>query len=108
MTNDELRGLSDKELVHYELGCERSLTNAVLRLRVQTLENTNQVRVLRRSIARARTEQRQRELAQGLPKSTLLHTHRQDFRPEAALQSGGASSGDFLSGVAAQMQAAED
>lgn len=41
MTNDELRGLSDKELVHYELGCERSLTNAVLRLRVQTLENTN-------------------------------------------------------------------
>ena len=39
----------------------------------------NQIKVVRRNIARVRTEQRRRELEQGLSKNALLEQHRASF-----------------------------
>ena len=97
MAANDLRKLSDKELVHHELQTERELAVVTLKLRGSTLENTARVRQLRREVARARTIQRQRELEQGLPKDHLLHVHRQDFKAGAA--GGEEAEAGFLSGV---------
>ena len=57
---------------------------------------------VRRAIARARTEQRSRELANGLGKDSLRNQHRVSFKPDAASAATGAgdAGGGFLSGIA--------
>ena len=68
--------LSDAELVHKVLQAERDLVAARFKHSLNQLENTAKLGVLRRDIARMRTEARSRELENGLAKGQLLVVHR--------------------------------
>ena len=73
-------------------------------LRILELNLTSKLKKLRRGIARARTEQRNRERAQELQKDALRNLHRGSFQPGAAGADGsGEASGGFLSGIADQL-----
>lgn len=100
----DLSTMTDEQLVHEELRLERDLIESSFRHRTSQLDDTSKLKKLRRSIARARTEQRNRERAQELRKDSLRNQHRGTFQPGAA---GGAgadqASGGFLSGIADQL-----
>jgi large subunit ribosomal protein L29 len=95
--------MNDEQLVHRVLQVERDLISARFKHSMNQLENTTRLRVLRREIARLRTEARARELRGGLPKNALLVQHRATFRRAvpAAAESGAPSAekGSFLSGI---------
>jgi large subunit ribosomal protein L29 len=93
--------LSDAELVHKVLQTERDLVAARFKHSLNQLENTAKLGVLRRDIARMRTEARTRELKNGLPKGQLLVTHRATFGGAKAASSDApaAEKGGFLSGI---------
>ena len=100
----DLSNLSDEQLVHEELRLERDLIESSFRHRTSQLEDTSKLKKLRRGIARARTEQRNRERAQELQKDALRNLHRGSFQPGAAGADGsGEASGGFLSGIADQL-----
>jgi large subunit ribosomal protein L29 len=92
--------LSDAELVHKVLQAERDLVAARFKHSLNQLENTAKLGVLRRDIARMRTEARTRELKSGLPKGRLLEAHRATFGGKAAAsEAPAAEKGGFLSGI---------
>lgn len=93
--------MSDEQLVHRVLQVERDLIGARFKHSMNQLENTASLRVLRREIARLRTEARTRELREGLPKNGLLVRHRGTFRgPAGATEARApAEKGSFLSGI---------
>ena len=66
MKMSEIKELTDEQLVHRELQLERQIIDARFQKEVGTLENTSVFLGLRKDIARLRTEQRQREIAQNL------------------------------------------
>lgn len=92
--------LSDEQLVHRVFSTERELIQARFRHSTNQLENSAHLRVLRKEIARLKTEARRREIAQGLAKDLLIHTHRQTFAP-TAVEAGTTeeAKGGFLSGI---------
>jgi len=65
MTNEELKKLTDEELVHAEVRAERELCQDNLKHRMARLEDTSKLRRIRKEIARIRTFQREREIASG-------------------------------------------
>jgi len=91
---------TDEQLVHRVLQAERELVSARFKRSMNQLENTARMRVLRREIARLRTEARARETANGLAKNALLTKHRATFggvaRPAGSAP---AEKGGFLSGI---------
>jgi len=91
---------TDEQLVHRVLQAERELVAARFKRSMNQLENTARLRVLRREIARLRTEARSRENANGLAKNALIVKHRTTFggavRPSGAAP---AEKGGFLSGI---------
>jgi len=91
--------LSDEQLVHSVLTTERELVTARFAHSMQQLENTAELRVLRREIARLLTEARRREAAQELPKDSLLQAHRGSFSPDATAAEAQPEKGGFLSGI---------
>ena len=93
--------LSDADLVHKVLQTERDLVTARFKHSLNQLENTAKLGVLRRDIARMRTEARTREVKNGLAKGQLLGTHRATFGGKAASSSEApaAEKGGFLSGI---------
>lgn len=93
----DYKSMTDTELAHHALQAERDLTIARLGL------GAGRPGVLRKNVARAHTELRRRELAQGLAKDALLNAGRGTFQPAAAGAVGGG--GDFLAGVAEQFDA---
>ena len=100
----DLSNMTDEQLVHEELRLERDLIESSFRHRTSQLEDTSTLKKLRRGIARARTEQRNRERAQELQKDALRNLHRGSFVPGAAAEAGGdQASGGFLSGIADQL-----
>jgi len=92
--------MSDEQLVHRVLQAERDLVAARFRHSMNQLENTATLRVIRRNIARWRTEARRREAEAELPKDTLLGRHARSFGADAA-EAGDAPAekGGFLSGI---------
>ena len=99
---------SDQELIHDLLDTERSLIGARMRHSMNQLENTSQLKDLRRGIARMHSEARRRELDQGLKKDTLIHTHRQTFVAGSAEEGDGAADkGGFLSGIVDKLSGQE-
>lgn len=103
MAKVDLKSLSDEALVHHELQLERDLVRKNFAHKTNQLENTAELKVLRRSIARTRTEERTREVAQGLAKDALRNQFRATFKPDAAATADSAaqsSPGGFLSGIA--------
>ena len=97
----ELQSLSDEQLVHALLQAERDLVDVRFRHSMGQLENTSVLRQHRRGIARMLTATREREMAQGLGKNSLMGSHVATFvaRVGAADSDAGAGEGGFLSGV---------
>ena len=90
--NKEIRELSDVELVHAELQLQRNIVDE--RMVIDEDNKTSDAmffRKIRRAIARLRTEQRRREIEQGLAKDSLRNSHRNTFsykrQTESSLQS---------------------
>ncbi len=97
-----LSELSDQDLVAKMFSVERDLVSARFKHSTSTLENTAELRNLRKEIARLRTETRTRELAQGLSKDALIQQHRPkpgDVAAAASNEDSGESQGSFLSGI---------
>jgi len=92
---------TDEQLVHRVLQAERELVAARFKRSMNQLENTARLRVLRREIARLRTEARARETANGLAKDALIVKHRATFGGVVTRPSGAAPAekGGFLSGI---------
>ncbi len=97
----ELKALTDEQLVHHALDTERALVTARFRLSMGQQENTNELRVHRRAIARTLTEIRGRENEQSLPKRTLWSRYAKTHGGDAPSQDteAGPEKGGFLSGI---------
>jgi large subunit ribosomal protein L29 len=101
--------LSDADLVHRVLQIERDLVAARFKHSLSQLENTSRLRVLRREIARLRTEARTREIESGRARDTLLAEHRRSFtggQPAAAVEAP-AEKGGFLAGIVDKLKCKE-
>ncbi len=90
--------LGDAELVHGIIAQERDLVGMRFKHSMNQLENTARLRVIRKEVARMRTELRTRERAAGLAKDELIQKHRSAFAAASA-DAGSAAKGGFLSGV---------
>ena len=90
-TSTELKELSDEQVVHAELQLDRDLVGLRFQKSADQLRNVNQIKVVRRNIARVRTEQRRRELAAGLAKNALRNQHRATFTAAASTKIEGSS-----------------
>jgi large subunit ribosomal protein L29 len=99
MASPDWNAMSDVELVHHELQLERDMLTARFQLATNQLEDSSVVSKLRRGIARARTAQRAREIAQELSKDQLRNTHRGSFAPSESQATDGESAGGFLQGI---------
>jgi len=105
--------LTDEQLVHKVLQSERELVAARFKLSMQQLENTSRLRVIRKDIARMRTEARKREMAAGLARDALLGQHRRSFTAEqraegtAAAAPAKAEKGGFLAGIVDKLKGKE-
>lgn len=91
--------LSDEQLVHKVLQAERDLVATRFKHKTNTLENTSSLRVIRRDIARLRTEARRRELEGGLAKGELLSKFASSFTRASSGEAAPAEKGGFLSGI---------
>ena len=93
--------LSDQDLVVKVYEAERALVAARFKHSTNQLENTSELRNLRRSIARIRTELRTREIAGGLSKDSLLSLHKPAAKGAGAADSADAAEekGGFLKGI---------
>ena len=100
--------VSDQDLVHRVLQLEMDLVGARFKHSRGQLENTAELRGMRRDIARLRTEARRREKEAGLGKDALLHTHRGSFASgTAGASEEAAEKGGFLSGIVDRLTGSE-
>lgn len=102
MSKTDLSNLSDEQLVHHELGLERTLFGHALKHRLNQLDNNSVLKATRREIARAQTALRARELTGGLVRGALRQQHAGSFKPAAAAADAG---GGFLKGLLADAPA---
>ena len=101
-TTSKIKTLSDEALTHHLFEVERDLVKARFAHSMGQLENTATLGNMRKSIARIKTEARSREISQGLPKDSLIRSHRStlnaagptDSPAQAAEEKGG-----FLQGI---------
>ena len=93
--------LTDEQLVHKELALERALLTAKFQHATNQLEDSSQLKKLRREIARVRTAERGRELEQGLRKNGLRDQYKSSFDASSVDESAaqGSASGGFLKGI---------
>lgn len=103
-TSTELKELTDEQVVHAELQLDRDLVGLRFSKNADQLRNVNQIKVVRRNIARVRTEQRRRELGAGLTKNTLRDQHRATFAAAASATTEGSS---FAADLNEQMEDGE-
>ena len=108
----KMADLSDADLVHRVLQIERDLVAARFKHSLSQLENTSRLRVLRREIARLRTEARTREIAAGRSRDSLLGEHRKSFAgqpaaPAEAATGKPAERGGFLAGIVDKLKGKE-
>jgi large subunit ribosomal protein L29 len=98
---NEIRELSDEALTHRIFDVERELVSIRFQLSMGALENTSQISILRKQIARIKGEARNREIAQGLRKGTLVQGHRASYAGEvvSAETDSSADEGGFLQGI---------
>lgn len=100
MNAAEVKGLSDQQLAEKLATRERDLVTARFAKSKNQLENTASVSVIRKDIARIKTEARAREAAQKLAKGSLLGKAGKDAaKPAAAPAAANAEKGGFLKGI---------
>jgi len=97
-TSKELKALTDEQVVHAELQLDRDLVSLRFRKNADQLRDVNQIKTVRRNIARVRTEQRRRELEGGLSVNSLREAHRSTFAAVASSTSEGSSFAADLGG----------
>ena len=103
-TSTELKALTDEQVVHAELQLDRDLVGLRFSKNADQLRNVNQIKVVRRNIARVRTEQRRRELDAGLGKNALRNEHRATFSAAVSVKTEGSS---FAADLNEQMEDGE-
>lgn len=94
----EPKELSDADLASALMGAERELVAARFKLKMNQLENTASLRVIRRRMARLATEAGRRERASGAAKGSLLGRHAKASGTAASSVEAPAKGG-FLSSV---------
>ncbi|HJN74959.1 MAG TPA: 50S ribosomal protein L29 [Myxococcota bacterium] len=101
MNYADLTGMNDEQLVHAELDLERQLITVRFQHATNQLQDSSQLKKLRRDIARLRTAARSRELEKGLRKNALRDSHSSSFDPDTAvaLTAEAGASGGFLKGI---------
>lgn len=72
MSDVNFQAMTDDELIARRAEIMRTLALSLFQLRSGQLQNTSTLKVLRRDVARANTELRVREVAQGVVKGSLL------------------------------------
>ncbi len=94
----EPKELSDADLASALMGIERELVAARFKLKMNQLENTASLRVIRRRMARLATEAGRRERASGAAKGSLVGRHAK-VGSAAASSADAPAKGGFLSGI---------
>ncbi len=90
---------SDEQLVHRMLEVERDLVSARFKHSMNQLENTAAIGVMRKEIARLKTEAGRREREGGLEKNALFDRHAKSFGASEGSSSVSTDKGGFLSGI---------
>lgn len=108
----EMNALTDEKLVHREVELERQLLELSFRKRTGQLEDTSKLSKVRKDIARARTLERRREVAQGLPKDALRGRYASTWTPaqpegEQTPEQAPAARRGFLRGVLDKIKGSE-
>ena len=98
---EEIRSMTDEALTHQMFDAERELVQARFHHSMGTLENTSQIGILRKQIARIQGEARSREIAQGLRKGALIQSHRATYQAgtSSVSEEGSDAEGGFLQGI---------
>lgn len=91
--------LEDAALVTALLQHQHDVVTARFKLAAGRLENTASISVLRKDIAKMKTELRKREIAQGLLKDALIAAHGKGFTPDRKAAAPAAEAGAFLQDV---------
>jgi large subunit ribosomal protein L29 len=102
MAENTTKSMTDEQLVQSIRSKERELVAARFRHSSNQLENTATLRVIRKDIARLKTEVRSRELANGLHHGALLARHARGTAgaaAPAAADQAPAERGGFLKGI---------
>lgn len=93
-----LSQMSDEQLAHRCLDLERELVALRFKHGLGRLESTASLAVVRKGIAKVRTELRARELQQGLHRNALIERHRGSHQVSAGGGEQQPASG-FLQGI---------
>jgi large subunit ribosomal protein L29 len=95
--SDSVKGMSNEELVAGLASKERELVTLRFAHSLSQLENTSKLRVVRKDIARLKTEARSREITGSLPKGSIAAD---SLGSVGGAESGGKSErGGFLKGI---------
>jgi large subunit ribosomal protein L29 len=106
--SEAIRELSDQQLVFSVLEIEREFIAARFKHSTNQLENTAQLRDMRRRVARLHTEARRREMFNGLPKDSLIHQYRRGFGGvEVSTTDDSPEKGGFMSSIVDKLTAKE-
>jgi large subunit ribosomal protein L29 len=84
-TNQEIKEMSDEQLVHALLQLDRDIVGLRFRKFADELRNHALLKNTRRTIARIRTEQTARERSQGLGQGELVELHKGSFVAQATV-----------------------
>jgi ribosomal protein L29 len=103
MKMTDINELTDAQLVHKELQLQRNLVQARIDKQLGASENMSVFTALRKDIARLRTVQRQREIAQSLTTDSLRNTHRKTFEAEMTVTTVPAEEGGFLQSISGKL-----
>jgi ribosomal protein L29 len=86
--NQEIKELSDEALVHAELQLQRDIVHERMIIAEDEKNSDGMVfQKIRKAIARLRTEQRRRELENGIPKDSLRSKYRTSFTYQTKVSS---------------------
>lgn len=105
--SDKIQGMTDDALGQRLAAVERELVGKRFQLSMGQLENTSQLRGLRKEIARIKTEATRREKERGLPKNSLLTNTASSAGAPAGESAAPAARGGFLQGIVDKLTGAE-
>jgi large subunit ribosomal protein L29 len=91
--------LSDEQLAGQVSTARRELVEARFQHSMGQLENSSQLKRLRRQVAKLLTETRNREIAQELPRDSLLAKYKAVVAPVENADAEEAAQGGFLQGI---------
>jgi large subunit ribosomal protein L29 len=103
--SDSVQSMTNEQLAEGLASSERELVTLRFAHSMNQLENTSRLRVIRKQIARLKTEARTREMAAGLSKGTLERALK-GGTPSSVASAGG-ERGGFLKGIVDKLSSNE-